>query len=58
MTGCSARLMTFLVRTSEEQTHSWASGVYLDFVALTPMFKVHVSFICLPGVSETVPDLK
>lgn len=58
MTDCSARFMTFLVRTSEEQTYSWASGVYLNFVALTPMFKVHFSFICLLGVSETVSDLE
>lgn len=35
-----------------------ASGVYLEFVALTPIFKLHFSLMCLSGLEETVRDLK
>lgn len=47
----------FSVGTPEGETHSWASGVYLEFAALTPTFKFDFSFISLHGLEETVPDL-
>lgn len=54
----SAKFKAFSVTALEAQIHSWAAGVYLEFVALTPMFKFRFSFICPYVLEETVRELK